>query len=145
MATKLMTAFRYAVDAFNSGYYSKSLAPLLHNNVVMNQVDDPKAPPHAGIDNVIKYLVKTQSVPLPQFYYVPAGDPYMDGPKEAPEDTDGAAGQVLHAQINGIGKYQDVKNDNTTLKYVRYFFLFKRNSPNDDWLLVHATATPYTP
>jgi hypothetical protein len=146
MTTKLMTAFNYAVSAFNSGDYSTSFKPLLHKHVVMNQVDDPKAPPHAGIDNVIHYLVRTQSTLLPQFGYVPdPNDPLIYGPKEAPEDTDGAAAQVLHAQINGIGTYQDVKNDPKTLTHVRYFFLFRRESPGASWLLVHAVATPYKP
>jgi len=146
MPSKLMTAFSYAVSAFNSGDYSNSLKPLLHRHVVMNQVDDPTAPPRAGIDNVIEYLVTTQSKSLPQFHYVPdASDPIMYGPVEAPKDTDGAAAHVLHAQISGIGTYQDFKNDPTTLTHVRYFFLFRRESLRDSWLLVHATATPYKP
>jgi hypothetical protein len=144
MATKLMTAFGYAVSAFNSGDYSNSLAPLLHKHVVMNQVDDPSAPAHAGIADVINYLVGTQSTLLPQFGYVPTiDDPLISKPKEAPRDTDGAAAQVLHAQISGIGTYQDDKNNPKTLEHVRYFFLFRREDPGSSWLLVHAVATPY--
>jgi len=144
MPTELMATFAGAVSAFNSGDYITSLKPLLHKHVVMNQVDDPKAPPHAGIDNVTNYLVGTQSTLLPQFAYV--GDPeIVYGPVEAPANTDDPASQALHGQISGIGTYQDDKQKPATLTYVRYFFLFRRESPKNSWLLVHAVATPYKP
>ncbi len=81
MPTELMATFAGAVSAFNSGDYIASLKPLLHKHVVMNQVDDPSAPVHAGIADVINYLVGTQSKLLPQFGYVPTiDDPLISGP-----------------------------------------------------------------
>jgi hypothetical protein len=143
MKTRLRQTFEQAVSAFNSADYTGSLGSLLHPDVVMNEVDDPKAPPHAGKNDVLTYLNNTQSSKQPQFFYVDTSDPKIDGPNEAPGDTDNKP-NVRHAQVNGIGKYQDISvtapGQNITAPfYVRYYFLFRKEA---SWLLVHATATP---
>jgi len=61
MKTELRTIFEQAVSAFNSGDYTGSLGPLLHADIVMNEVDDPQAPPHSGKNEVLNYLTSTQS------------------------------------------------------------------------------------
>jgi hypothetical protein len=68
----------------------------------------------------------------------------MDGPHEGPHDTDHKS-NVKHAQINGIGKYQDISiaapGQAVIDPYpVRYYFMFRKEASS--WLLVHAVATP---
>jgi hypothetical protein len=150
--SQLLSTFQDAVIAFNDGDYdttSASLSARSHDDVVMNKVDDPRALPFSGRHDVFTYLNTYQKAPLPQFNYKPdSTNPTdvstMKGPDEAPVGTDTKAG-VLHAQISGIGKYQDVSGKGTNKNvtdpyYVRYFFLFRRES--NSWQLVHATATP---
>ena len=150
-----MNVFDTAVKAFNKGAYSNSttsLASVMHADIVMNKVDDPTAKPFAGKRNVISYLNSHQSALLPQFNYLPKSRfPFITNPPiEAPPNTDNAGSTALHAQISGIGTYQDISLAGpgqaiTTPDYVRYFFLFRREDTSHPWRLVHATATPYKP
>jgi len=144
MKTQLRTIFEQAVSAFNSGDYTGSLGPLLHADIVMNEVDDPQAPPHSGKNEVLNYLTSTQSTKKPQFRYVDSADPGIRGPFEGPHDTDNKP-NTKHGQISGIGKYQDISvaapgQDLTDPFLVRYFFLFRKEAGS--WLLVEAVATP---
>ena len=144
MKTKLLRTFEQAVSAFNSGDYTGSLGPLLHADVVMNEVDDPEASPHNGKSEVVDYLTNKQSSKKPQFFYVDPDDPVVEGPFEGPPDSDHKP-NTKHAQISGIGKYQDISvagpdQDVTEPFLVRYYFLFRKEA--GAWLLVEAVATP---
>src|SRR5579863_1205473 len=135
----LKDSFLKALDKFDRQLYSgaNGLEPLLHTEVIMNEVDAPYGI-HSGRDNVITYLNTTQA----------KRGPTLSVDTNTLAESPAAPGS--HGQVSGIDgfyrdnslRYQDAQgiwHDPSTPFRVRYIFNLRMEAGN--WLIINATAT----
>lgn len=139
----LKDAFIVALNQFNQGAPYDPLGPLMHDEVIMNEVDFPYCR-HCGKVNVINYLNNSQTKQKPKLIV------NLNTINEDPNHLVGATyGQVSGTdglyQDNSVA-YEDPPGTNHPISGkipVRYIFTFILQ--NNVWLILNATATLLPP